>query len=101
MPIKGDLRSADARITIPGCSAVVEAITRLADLEAQSRAGMLKKRDLAANRLILVLSATRANRRALAEAADVVRASFPLGTRTIMQRLSEGRDPGSDAIVLL
>jgi transcriptional regulator with XRE-family HTH domain len=101
MPIKGDLRSADARIRIRACSVVVEAITRLADFEAQSRAGNLKKRDLQADRLILVLAATRANRRALGEAAPLIRASYPLSTKTVMRRLSEGRDPGSDAVVLL
>lgn len=101
VPIPGDLRSADCRLRIPGCAILVEAYTRFSDSQAQSAAASRKKRDLGADRLILLLAATHANRRAFADAADVLRGSFPLGTRTSLAALAAGRDPGADAIVFL
>jgi transcriptional regulator with XRE-family HTH domain len=101
MPVAGDLRSTDCRITVEGCCIAVEAITRLADFQAQARSAALKKRDLAADRLILLVAATHANRRALAEAAGVVGGSFPIGSRAALRALAQGLDPGGDAIVLL
>src|SRR5437762_5318688 len=101
MPITGDLRAVDARLTLDGCTIAVEAFTRLADFQAQSRASLLKKRDLSATRLVLLVAATHANRRALREAAGIVNASFPLGTRAILRALAAGRDPGADGVVLI
>jgi len=100
VPIPGDLRAADARLTGP-VSIVVEAWTRLADVQAQVRAAQLKRRDLGADRLLMLIAATATNRRALRLAGDVVRASFPIGTREALGALAAGRDPGGDAIVLL
>jgi len=101
MPITGDLRAVDARLTLDGCTIAVEAFTRLADFQAQSRASLLKKRDLSATRLVLLVAATHANRRALREAAGIVNASFPLGTRAILRALAAGRDPGADGVVVI
>lgn len=101
MPIPGDLRSGDCRIGIPGCIILVEAYTRLSDFQAQTAAAGRKKRDLGAERLIVLLAATHANRRAIADAADVASGSFPLGTRATLAALSVGRDPGADAVVVL
>lgn len=101
MPIAGDLRAADAVGTNGTCTVLVELITRLVDYQAQSRAAMLKKRDLPADRVILVIRGSHANRRALAEAGDAVRASFPLATRPALRAMSRGADPGGDAIVVL
>lgn len=101
VPIAGDLRAADAVATIAGCGIVVEAITRLSDFQAQSRAAILKKRDLGATRLILAVAGTSANRRALREARDVLDASFPLGTKAILAALREAKDPGADGVVVL
>jgi transcriptional regulator with XRE-family HTH domain len=101
MPIARDLRSTDCRITVDGCSIAVEAITRLADFQAQTRAATLKKRDVAADRLILLVAATHANRRALAEASGVIGASFSMGSRAVFRALADGHDPGADAILLL
>jgi transcriptional regulator with XRE-family HTH domain len=53
MPIQGDLRAADAVLRNAACTIVVEAITRLADIQAQSRSALAKKRDLGADRLVL------------------------------------------------
>jgi len=101
MPIPGDLRAADARATRPGCVVVAELWSRLSDFQAQSRAASVKQRDLGADRLLLVLWGTSANRRALREGGEAVRASFPLGTRQVLAAMSAGQDPGANGIVLL
>lgn len=101
MPIEGDLRAADCRFAVLGCVCIGEAYTRVSDFQAQSRAALAKKRDIGADRLILILRGTTTNRRALRAAGDIVHASFPLGTRAIMAALAVGRDPGADGIVLL
>jgi hypothetical protein len=101
MPIAGDYRAADARATIPGCSVAIELWTRLADVQAQTRAALLKGRDLRAHRVLLVVRASRANRLALREAGVDGLASFPLATRAVMSALSDGRDPGANGIALL
>jgi transcriptional regulator with XRE-family HTH domain len=101
MPATGDLRAADALIAIPGCRIVVEAITRLADVQAQLRSARRKVRDLDADRLVFVVAATSANRRAVADAGGATRDAFPVGARTALRRLADGRDPGGDALILV
>ncbi|HUG48059.1 MAG TPA: hypothetical protein VMP67_06565 [Candidatus Limnocylindria bacterium] len=101
MPLAGDLCSGDCRISVPGCTILIEAITRFSDYGAQTAAAARKKRDLGADRLILLLAATHANRRAVAEAGPVASGSFPLGTKQAIAALAEGRDPGADAIIFL
>jgi len=101
MPIPGDMRAADARATIPGCSVVIELITRLSDFQAQSRAALLKQRDLRADRVLLVLQDSDTNRRALREAGPAADASFRLHTRAVLRALAAGHDPGGNGIVLL
>ena len=101
MPIQGDLRAADEVLSCPEGTAVVEVFSRFHDFQAQSRKALAKKRDLHADRLLLVLSATNANRRALAEAGPTVRATFPVGTRSALAALGEGRLPADDAVVLI
>ena len=101
MPIDGDLRAADAVLSNGQCTIVVEAITRLIDFQAQSRAALAKKRDLRADRLIMLVAATRANRRGLRETAEITSGSFPLRTDEILRALQAGEDPGGDGIVVL
>lgn len=101
MPIAGDLRAADARATLRGCTVMFELWTRLASWEAQSRAAQLKQRDLKSDRLVIVLLGSRANREALRQAGPAALASFPLATRGVLRALAEGRDPGANGIVLL
>lgn len=101
MPLPGDLRAADALITINGCVCIVELITRLADFQAQLRSAQLKKRDLHAMRLIFVVAANATNRRSLHQAGAAVRDAFPLDTKATLRALAEGRDPGADGLVLL
>jgi transcriptional regulator with XRE-family HTH domain len=101
VPIAGDLRAADARISIPGCTILIEAWTRLADAQAQVRAARLKHRDLGTDRLLLVLTASHANRRALREAGPALVDAFPVTARAALAAFAAGRDPGGDAIILL
>jgi len=101
VPIPGDLRASDARLTSAAATIVVEAITRLADAQAQARAAMLKKRDLHADRLILLVAATVANRRALREAGPDLAVAFPVATSAALRALAHGQDMGGDAIVVV
>lgn len=101
IPLPGDLRAGDARAAIPRCAILCELWTRLADWQAQSRSALLKQRDLGADRLIVVLKATRANRDALRHAGPQASASFPLESREVLRALAEGRDPGANGIVFL
>jgi transcriptional regulator with XRE-family HTH domain len=101
IPIAGDYRAVDAQAARPGCTIACELWTRLADWQAQSRAALLKQRDLGADRLVIVLRASRANRAVLREAREEARQSFPLGTRPWLESLAAGRDPGGNGIVLL
>lgn len=101
MPMDRDLRAADARLSRGECTIAVEAITRLADVQAQVRAAQLKRRDLGANRPILLVAATRANRRAIAEAESMLATAFQTGTRHLIRLLASGTDPGSDCLMIL
>lgn len=101
VPIEGDLRAGDCRISLPGCSILVEAVTRLADAQAQARAAQRKRRDLGCDRLILLLGGTGANRRALRDAGPAFAAAFPITQRAALRTLRDARDPGGDAILLL
>jgi len=101
LPDRLDQRAADAVIRNPSGAVMIEAFTRLADAQSQLRAVHLKARDLGIGRVVIVLAESAANRRALAEAADMIAADFPLGTRAVLRALSEGRDPGTNGIVVL
>ena len=100
-PLAGDQRAADAVIRRGSTSIVIEAFTRFSDAQAQLRSVHIKARDLGIDRLIVVASATNANRRAIAAAADVLAASYPLSTRQTLSALATGRDPGANGLVLL
>ena len=101
VPVPGDLRAIDAVISGAGAAILVEAWTRLTDLQAQTRAAQLKRRDFGAGRLLLLVADTHANRAAIASASRSLAADFPLGTRAVLAALSAGRDPGADGIVVL
>ena len=101
VPIRGDLRACDARIRIGGATVIVEAITRLADVQAQVRAAQLKRRDMNADRLILLIAATDTNRRALRAAEAALADAFPIRTAAALRALSRGLPPSADAIILL
>ena len=101
MPIAGDLRAADALISIEGCRCMVEIITRLADFQGQLRAARIKLRDLGADRLIFVVYGTTTNRRAIRDMGTALTDAFPVGTKVALARLGAGLDPGGDALILL
>ena len=101
LPIPGDQRAFDARLTHGTTTVAVEAITRLRDALAQLRAATRKQRDGQATRLVILIKASEANRAALATAADLLATTFPLGTRTTLGALTAGDDPGQNGIVVL
>jgi transcriptional regulator with XRE-family HTH domain len=101
MPTMRDLRAIDARLTCGAVTIVVEAITRLADVQAQVRVAQLKRRDIGATRLLLLVSDTNANRRALAEARPMLAEAFRPSARQVLARLVVGEDPGQDCLLVL
>jgi transcriptional regulator with XRE-family HTH domain len=102
-PIPGDRdgRAWDLLLWNAETSVGVEAITRLRDVQAQIRAAQLKRQDAGVKRLVLLVAASRANRRALREADALIRSSFTAGARTALAALGHGTDPGGDALILL
>jgi len=101
VPLPRDLRAADARLTRDDVTLVVEAITRLSDVQAQVRAAQLKARDLNATRLLLLVGGSSANRAALREAGEMLSAAFATGTRRLLTVLETGDDPGRDCLIVL
>jgi len=100
MPITGDLRAGDAVVEGVFGTILVEAETRLTDLQAAERKAQLKKRDLGADRLILLISDTPTNRRVVALHPEL-RDRFPIGTRRCLAALARAEDPGGDCLVIL
>lgn len=101
LPIAGDLRAWDLLIVGAGEPIAVEAETRLVDLQALERRIALKMRDGGVGRVILVVSATRGNRFAVREAAELLQGSFPVPGRLALEALSQGRDPGGSSTILI
>jgi DNA-binding XRE family transcriptional regulator len=104
VPLHGrhDPRAWDTVLDGSGCADAVEAETRIEDLQATERRSLLKLRDDSTiGHLILLVADTRANRRALDLGREMLRAQFPLDTRSALASLSAGRCPGANAIVIL
>jgi transcriptional regulator with XRE-family HTH domain len=100
VPIAGDLRSADIVINGRSFGILGEAETRLYDVQALERRIGAKQRDLALERVVLLLADTATNRRVVASLPELAR-RFPVSARACLRALAEGRDPGGDAIVFL
>jgi transcriptional regulator with XRE-family HTH domain len=100
LPIEGDLRAWDAVIRGQRWRLVVEAETVLDDLQALERRLALKRRDGGEDHVLLLLADTPRNRRAFA-ATPAGLAGWPLATRAVLAALRAGRDPDTDATVLL
>jgi hypothetical protein len=96
----GDLRAFDAYMDIEG-GIGLEFVTRFHDCQAQLRAIRLKQRDSGIARIVVVVKGTHANRVALHAVADVVHATFPIGTRRALAALANGEAPGGDALVFI
>lgn len=101
IPMPGDIRAVDELICTEVCSCATEAVTRLADVQAQVRAARVKQRDIGADRLIMLIRGSHANRRMLHEAGPVLLESFPIGTRQALRSLAAGRDPGGDCLIVM
>jgi transcriptional regulator with XRE-family HTH domain len=100
MGIPGDRRAWDRRLD-GQVSIGVEAETGPRDLQAIERAMNLKRQDSGVTRMILLVADTSRNRRLLREYAAILRSTFPLSTREVLQALRDGRDPGASGIVVL
>jgi transcriptional regulator with XRE-family HTH domain len=101
VPIPGDARAWDLVVDGGPMPIGTEAETRLRDWQALERRIALKARDSGIDRVIVLVSATRANRAALRLVEASGRAMFPVQSRAALRALAEGRDPGGSAIVVL
>jgi transcriptional regulator with XRE-family HTH domain len=101
IPLPGDRRAVDAVLSVGSVRIAVEAWTRLDDLQAQTRAAQLKRRDIGAQRLVMLVADSAHNRSAVRAGRQTLLATFPLGTRAVLAALSAGRDPGGDGVVML
>jgi transcriptional regulator with XRE-family HTH domain len=100
LPIAGDLRTLDGYLLGEDFDGIVEAETRLDDLQPVERRVHLRQRDSRARRALVVASDTRHNREILASTPEF-RVRFPVSTRALLRALRRGDDPGGDGIVLL
>ena len=101
LPIAGDLRAWDGRITDGTRAASIEGESKLDDVQAVSRRIELKARDDPdAGIVILVLNRTAHNRRILADHREALRAQFPLDGAAVARELRRGRVPADSGIIL-
>ena len=99
----GDPRAWDmrGRHAVTGLVVVVEAETRVRDLQAVLRRISGKREAAMAPRTILLLADTRNNRAVVSHCRDELAAEFPVGTWRSVRLLKEGRDPGQDCLLVL
>ena len=100
MPLAGDRRSADAVLDGIDWDAMVEAETRLWDIQLVERKARAKQRDLGARRVILLVADTTHNRAVLRLHPELGE-QFPVGTRAGLAALGKGKDPGGDCLVVM
>jgi transcriptional regulator with XRE-family HTH domain len=100
VPISGDLRSADAVIAGIRVHAMVEAETRLGDIQALERRISAKARDLGLDRVILLVLDSRHNREVIRTTPELS-GRFPISTRMALAALGRGEDPGGDCLIVL
>jgi transcriptional regulator with XRE-family HTH domain len=102
IPAAGDLRAWDAvvRHTVTGVRFVVEAESRLRDVQDLLRRLAVKRRDAGEPRLILLVAGTHANRAAVRLASEVLCAEFPCPMRRAIACLERGELPDGDALIL-
>ena len=102
LPIHGDLRAWDGRITDGTRTASIEGESKLHDAQALARRIGLKSRDdPGAGVVILVVNQTAHNRRILAAYREVLREQFPLDGGSIARALRGGTVPSASGIILL
>ncbi len=101
LPILGDRRAWDGRISDGGGTASIEVIARLDDVQELQRRLELKRRDdPGAGVVILVIGRTAHNRRVLGVHREALRAQYPLDGAAILRDLRRGRVPASSGILL-
>lgn len=98
-----DQRAWDAvgRHRVTGQRIVVEAITRLTDVQATLRRIESKRVDAGSPRLLVILSESVANRLAMEAAGTMLDATFLVGKRRALRALATGGDPGGDAVMMI
>ncbi|MDH4335164.1 MAG: helix-turn-helix domain-containing protein [Chloroflexota bacterium] len=101
VPIPRDQRAWDVLLDFGVARVGVAVETRLRDWQALLRREQLKARDARVDHLLLVMADTHANRRAVREAGDALRAQLPLDGRALRPALREGRDPGASGLLML
>jgi len=101
IPIPRDLRAWDVLLTLGRARVGVAAETRLRDWQELLRREQRKARDTPVEHLLLVLSDTQANRRAVEAAGATLRGELPLSGQAIRAALRLGRDPGGSGLLFL
>ncbi len=100
LPNSGDRRAFDAVITGVGDPIVVEAETRIRDLQALHRRIGLKCRDGGMNRVILLVKRSATNREILGAADASFWSAYPIPAVRALRALREGRDPRGSAVIV-
>jgi transcriptional regulator with XRE-family HTH domain len=100
IPIVGDRRSGDAVIAGAFGEALVEAETRLDDIQALERKVAAKARDLGIEVVILLVADTHHNREVIAMHPEL-RLAFPISTRACLAAIGNGRKPARNCLVVL
>lgn len=101
MPIPGDQRAWDAVCRNVHVRVGVEAVVRSADSQATIRRAKLKLRDGAADRLIILVADTRANREAVRQIRESMVSAFPVSQRRALAAMAAGDRPGGDSMIVL
>jgi hypothetical protein len=99
----GDLRAWDmvGRHVHTGQVVVVEAETRIRDLQALIRRFGQKRDASGSPRVVLLVAGTRNNRAAIITGRNELAAEFPVATRRALRHLAAGREPGADCLIIL
>jgi transcriptional regulator with XRE-family HTH domain len=102
LPIAADRRRAwDLLIHTVPSPVGVEAETRLRDVQALQRRLALKQRDGGIESVVLLVSDTASNRRALSLHGDDLRPTFPLSGRQVLTALGAGRTPSANGVLVI
>ncbi len=97
---EGDGQAWDVRLDGPG-AVVIDAETRLRDIQALQRRLELKWRDSGSPRLVLVVSATRHNQRVVREYRTALASTLPLDSHEVLAALRAGSVPHANGIAFI